>query len=30
LIDKDGKIAETHSGVVDRAGIENDIQALLK
>ena len=30
LIDKDGKIAETHSGVVDRAGIEHDIQALLK
>jgi peroxiredoxin len=30
LIDKDGKIAETHSGVVDRVGIEHDIQTLLK
>jgi peroxiredoxin len=30
LIDRDGKIAQTHSGVVDRAGIERDIQALLK
>ena len=30
LIDRQGNIAETHSGVVDRAGIERDLQELLK
>lgn len=30
LIDRDGRVAVSHAGVVDRLGFENDIKALLK